>query len=301
MSEIDIMMPCYGDAALMRAAVQSVRDQTDQSWHLTVVDDGDLAEVPGWFAGLGDERITYIRNPKNLGINRNFQKCLDLATREHLVMMGSDDLMAPHYVATIQRLIAEYPEAALIQPGVVIIDGSGAESRTLVDTAKRRLYAPRVSGTEVLGGEELAISLLRGNWLYFPSLCWRREPMAKFGFRPRLEVIQDLALILDLVEQGEQLVVDESTVCFSYRRHSASESSTQAVDGRRFAEARDYFLALAGRLDEAGWPSAAKAARRHTSTRIHALTQVPIALRSGQFGNARTLAGYAVARAPRTP
>jgi glycosyltransferase involved in cell wall biosynthesis len=298
-NEIDIMMPCYGEFALLQAAVQSVREQTEQSWHLTVIDDGNHAEVPGWFAGLGDTRITYTRNAENLGINRNFQKCVDLATRDHLVMMGSDDIMAPDYVATIQRLIAEYPKAALIQPGVVIIDETGAESRTLVDTAKRRIYAPRVSGTEVLGGEKLAISLLRGNWLYFPSLCWRREPMAEFGFRPRLEVIQDLALILDLVERGEQLVVDTSSVCFRYRRHSASESSAQAVDGRRFAEAREYFLALADRLERAGWPDAAKAARRHTSTRIHALTQVPIALRAGQVGNARVLVKYAVARAPR--
>lgn len=300
MTEIDIMMPYYGDVALMRAAVESVRAQTDGSWHLTVVDDGDAAGVPQWFAELGDERITYLRNEQNLGINRNFQRCVDLATRDRVVMLGCDDLLEPHYVATVRGLIEEYPKAAIIQPGVVIIDGAGIESRTLVDTAKRRLYQPRPTArTEVLGGEDLAVSLLRGNWLYFPSLCWRREPMARFGFRPRLEVIQDLALILDLVEHGEQLVVDHSTVCFRYRRHSASESSAQAVDGRRFAEARDYFLALAERMDAAGWPRAARAARRHTSTRIHALTQVPVALRAGQVGTARTLAGYAVARAPK--
>ena len=75
---IDIMLPHYGDTALMQAAVQSVLDQTDKDWRLTVVDDGREPDVPEWFASLGDERVRYLRNEVNLGITRNFQKCVDL-------------------------------------------------------------------------------------------------------------------------------------------------------------------------------------------------------------------------------
>ena len=59
---IDVMMPYYGDVALMQAAVRSVLAQTDPDWHLTVVDDGEAAGVPEWFAQLGDPRVTYLRN-----------------------------------------------------------------------------------------------------------------------------------------------------------------------------------------------------------------------------------------------
>ena len=78
---IDILMPYYGDVALMQESVRSVLSQTDPDWHLTVVDDGEAAGVPEWFAALGDERVSYLRNPVNLGVSGNFQKCLGLARR----------------------------------------------------------------------------------------------------------------------------------------------------------------------------------------------------------------------------
>jgi len=40
MTTIDIMLPYYGDVALMQNAVRSVIAQSDPDWRLTVVDDG---------------------------------------------------------------------------------------------------------------------------------------------------------------------------------------------------------------------------------------------------------------------
>jgi GT2 family glycosyltransferase len=108
---IDVMMPYYGDVPLMQAAVRSVLAQTDQDWHLTVVDDGTEPGVPEWFAELADPRITYLRNEANLGISANFQKCLELAKRDRLTIMGCDDLLLPNYVAAVRELAASRPRA----------------------------------------------------------------------------------------------------------------------------------------------------------------------------------------------
>ena len=56
MPSIDVMMPYYGDVAMMQDAVRSVLAQDDPDWHLTVVDDGEAAGVPEWFAALDDTR-----------------------------------------------------------------------------------------------------------------------------------------------------------------------------------------------------------------------------------------------------
>lgn len=292
MPSIDIMMPYYGDVALMQLAVRSVLGQSDPDWHLTVLDDGEAAEVPQWFAELGDPRVRYRRNPVNLGVTGNFQQCVDLATRDRLVIMGSDDAMLPGYVASVRALERVRPGVGLIQPGVQVIDESGRPVSSLVDTTKRRLYAPKGEPPHLLGGEELAISLLRGNWLYFPALCWRTEAIAAVGFRPELEVIQDLALIVELVERGEELVAGGEP-SFQYRRHLSSESAKQALDGRRFDEARRYFLETADHLDAIGWSRAAAVSRRHRSARLHALTLVPTALRQHRTDSARHLVRYA--------
>ncbi|MFI9007704.1 glycosyltransferase family 2 protein [Actinosynnema sp. NPDC053489] len=293
MNDIDIMLPHYGDTSYLKIAVRSVIAQDDHDWHLTVVDDSVTDNgLPEWFDSLRDDRIDYRRNERNLGINANFQKCLDLAERDFLVIMGSDDAMLPNYVSTIRRTTRRYPDADVVQAGVEVIDHTGRVVRPLTDRVKRSLYAPDTTTPRVMAGEALAISLLRGNWTYFPSLCWRREALKDLAFRQGLSVVLDLALMLDLLERGGQLAVVPDT-CFQYRRHDASVSSSLASLGRRFTEEHDFFLDVARRMDQIGWHRAAKAARHHLSSRLHALLLLPGAVASRQTASAKLLARHA--------
>ncbi len=160
-----------------------------------------------------------------------------------------------------------------------VIDDNGRTVRPAGDRVKNH-YRPAAPRRVELTGERLAVSLLRGNWTYFPALAWRTESIAEVGFREGLEVTQDLALILDTVRAGGSLVLDP-TVAFQYRRHSGSDSSVKAVDGRRFDEERRLFRDEAVAFSALGWTSAARAARWHISSRLNALSQTPAVLRSG--------------------
>ncbi|MCC0096535.1 glycosyltransferase [Streptomyces flavotricini] len=293
MVTFDFMLPYYGDVQLMQDAVRSVLAQTDRDFRLVVIDDGKEPDVPGWFEALGDERVHYTRNEQNLGITKNFQKCVRLSEADYVVIMGCDDLLHPHYLETVRALIADNPGIGMVQPGVEVIDGTGQVAYGLADQTKRRLYAPQVKGRRLMGGEELATSVLRGNWLYFPSICWRGEALRGVNFRDEYSVIQDLALVVDLLELGEQMLIDESTTVFKYRRHAVSESSVQAFSGTRFTEAERYFSAVADRMDARGWPRAARAARFHSASRFHAITMLPGALLRGHREGLRTLAKHA--------
>ncbi|MFD4739872.1 glycosyltransferase family 2 protein [Streptomyces virginiae] len=278
MSRFEILLPYYGDVALMQDAVRSVLVQDGDDWRLTVVDDGTEPGVPEWFEQLADPRVRYLRNERNLGVTGNFNRCVELAEYEYLVLMGCDDLMHPNYLQVVRATADREPTAAMIQPGVQVIGTDGLPFDTLGDRTKRKLYAPKGPGRALLGGEELATSLLRGNWLYFPSICWRTEAVKRFGFRADLGVIQDLALVVDLLVAGESLATTPE-VCFSYRRHAESESSAKAYTGHRFEEAKRFFVETADRLDRHGWPRAAKVSRLHLSSRLHALTLLPGAAR----------------------
>lgn len=297
---VDIMLPYYGDPGLLQLAVRSVQAQDDPDWRLTVVDDGYPDDsVPRWFEGLRDERIEYRRNATNLGANGNYRRCLELIEHEVAVLMGADDLLLPNYVRTIKRVRQANPDAGIIQVGVELIDERGKPYRTIVDQAKEVLYAPRVENYRVMGGEELATSLLRGNWLYFPALAWRSEALRNKSFREGLNVVQDLALVIDLLLDGETLVVDRS-VCFQYRRHRGSDSSLRALNGDRFIEERNYFLGISQQLDAHGWHRAARAARNHVSSRLHALTVLPQAVRHRHTPGIRNLVRHAFLPGRRT-
>lgn len=69
-------------------------------------------------------------------------------------------------------------------------------------------------------------------------------------------------------------------VCFSYRRHGSSASVAKALDGTRFRGERDYFRQAEAQVRALGWRRAERAARGHVTSRLHALTLLPRAIRS---------------------
>lgn len=281
---IEIFMPFYSEPDIFREAVRSVLAQTDPRWKLVVVDDCYPHYTPDeWLASLGDDRVSYVRNEHNLGINLTFQRCVDLATEDWLTIMGNDDRLLPSYVGRMHELVALGRGVGYIQPGVEVIDADGAVSRPLPDRVKDA-YRPRIHEPTVLGGEELTRSLLRGNWTYFPSICWRRETIATRGFRPDLGVVLDLSLLLDLTADGQTMMLD-TVPAFQYRRHAASVSSWTADDGSRFVEEKSVLLRAEGVARDLGWRRAARAGRWHVSSRLSALSRLPAVLRSRRLRN----------------
>lgn len=276
---IEVTVPYWGDPTLMRQTIDSVTAQTSPHWRLTIIDDdypGDAIET--YVSWLGDDRISYRRKPENEGLVANFRSCVAVATAPLMMMLGADDRLLPCFVEDVLRASEETPAAAMFQPGVRVIDADGEPSLPLADRVKQRLLRPRSTGPLVLSGEPLAASLLHGNWLYWPSLVFRTPVIQSIDFRDDYEIILDLDLVLRLVERGEQLAVLPGT-CFEYRRHAASESSTSLLDGRRFRGEKDFFQEAAERSRALGWRRAERAARLHLTSRLHALTLAPAAIR----------------------
>lgn len=289
------MMPFYGRFDHFQQAVQSVLAQSDPDWRLVIVDDVYPDLAPGeWAQSLGDPRITYIRNEVNLRPSRNYRKCVTLMQSEFAVLMGCDDVMLPNYVQRAKELITQFPDAAIIQPGVAVIDGDGKPSRPLADRVKG-WYRFGGHGARAYSGDQLATSLLRANWTYFPSLLWRAAELRRHGFRIDLDVVQDLAMLLEITKSGGTLVVDDQE-CFQYRRHSQSVSAVTGPDGSKFAQERTLFEEAARDCEALGWKRAARAARTHLSSRLNAVTELPAAIRAGHGPGRRALLRHVFGR-----
>ena len=290
---LDVLFPFYGDVDAMKLAVRSVQEQSYQHWRLVVVDDGYPDPEPArWFAGIDDPRVSYQRNEVNLGANANYRKCLDLAIAPLMTVMGADDVMLPNHLAVITAVFDEHPRATAVQPGVVVINEHSRPVRPMSDRMKS-FYAPAGPYPLELSGQELAVSLLRGNWTYFPALAWRTDAVRAVGFRPGLDVVQDLALLLDVALSGGTLVFDPRPT-FHYRRHSAQDSAVRAIDGRRFDEEREFLTAEAKVLTQRGWDRAARVARWRLSSRLNALSLLPRAVRTARWRSLGRLGRHVV-------
>ena len=271
---LDIALPFYGDVAFMKQTVQSILNQSDPNWRLVVVDDGYPDDtLPGWFAGLQDKRIEYRRNDENLGANGNFQKCLSLLSAEYCLVMGADDLLEPNFVERINELLRTNPGISMIHPGVKVIDEKNVLISTRSDQVKRSIRESQ-GISKVLSGEPLAKSLMKGNWMYFPSIVWKTKTIQEIGFRPGFHVCQDLGLAMDLIMQGGEMALIEDDI-FRYRRHQESDSSIKAINGERFVDEKHFFDVMSQDLKKMGWRSAARAANFHATSRLHALSLIP--------------------------
>jgi hypothetical protein len=122
------------------------------------------------------------------------------------------------------------------------------------------------------------VSLMRGNWLYWPSLAFEGSAVARHSFRSDLPIILDLAFVMDMVLEGAELVVlDTETFC--YRRHDDSASSVSSQQGSRFDDEKLFYREMVARLESHGWNRAAGVARRRVISRLHELSLAPGAVR----------------------
>lgn len=287
------MFPYYGDVELMKQAARSVMGQQHQDWRLVVIDDGYPDPEPArWFAEIKDPRVSYQRNEENLGANGNYRKAVDLIEAPIAVMMGADDIMLPNYLTSVVEAFEEFPQASAVQPGVQVIDEFNRVTAPLGDRVKRAAL-PRGNGRRILGGEDLATSLLRAGWHYFPSIAWKSETIKRIGFRTEFDVVQDLALLLDIAADNGSMVLTPE-LAFLYRRHSGSDSSVRAFDGRRFDEERRFFEVEADRFGQIGWNRAARAAKFHVTSRLNAAALIARSAAGGKLGYIPKLAKHVV-------
>ncbi|QFZ16172.1 glycosyltransferase family 2 protein [Saccharothrix syringae] len=265
---IHFVVPYYLDPRFLVELVDSVRAQTSDRWRLTIVDDrypDTTAEE--YVRGLGDPRIEYVRNERNLGATGNVCKCMTLGKEEYLVVMGADDALEPRYVEVVLEAFRRHPDAVMVHPGVVVVDGQGRPTDSLADRIKRMAARSAWKHAE-LDGPAAATSLMNGNWLYVPAMAFRNDAVPRIKRLGEFGSIADLAWCIDMLIGGGTLALDQTPV-FRYRRHAESHSSLGAKNVQRFDEEQRYYAAAAEQLEEAGWHKAARAAKFHLLCRGH--------------------------------
>ena len=91
--KVSIILPTYNGAKNIQKAIQSVVDQTFIDWCLFVVDDGstdNTQNIVSSFA-LNDKRIFYVKNDKNLGIQKSLNRGVSLSFSQYIARIDDDD------------------------------------------------------------------------------------------------------------------------------------------------------------------------------------------------------------------
>jgi glycosyltransferase involved in cell wall biosynthesis len=101
--QVSFVVPCYGLAHYLVECVCSIVSQTYPHFEIIVLDDQSPDDTEaiarGIMAAHPDRRISYVRNPENLGNIRNYNKGIGLASGKYVWILSPDDrLRSPRIV-----------------------------------------------------------------------------------------------------------------------------------------------------------------------------------------------------------
>ena len=115
--------PLYNHADDLPETLESLLTQTCREFKLICVDDQSTdatGEIIQAYAAR-DPRITYIRNPRRLGMIDNWRRAFDLALEHcpdsrYFAWVSDHDIWHPRWLRTLVDVLDRYPEVVLVYP-----------------------------------------------------------------------------------------------------------------------------------------------------------------------------------------
>ncbi len=268
---LTIAIPFYRHLGYLAEAIDSVERQSDPRWRLLVCDDGGDDGAEELVARRGDRRMSYRRNPENLGMVHNWNRCIDGASTPFVTLLHADDRLSRDYAALVLAAAERHPGAAAFFCQSTIIDSRGRPAYSFAESVKRLLVPRHDPGSDlVLAGAPAVRSLMRGNFIVCPTLCLRVEDLGERRFSTAWKQVQDLELTTGLLMDGGRLVGVRHPA-YEYRRHAESSTARQTASLLRFDEEVRLFDQVAERAEELGWTEVARVARRKRIVSLHLL------------------------------
>jgi glycosyltransferase involved in cell wall biosynthesis len=109
-----IMIPAYNCIQYLKYAIISVlnEDEGIDKMQIEVIDDYSTdGDVKALVKEIGNGRVGYFRQEKNVGSIRNFESCISRSTGHWIHILHGDDMIKPGFYKEIEYLFKTFPEA----------------------------------------------------------------------------------------------------------------------------------------------------------------------------------------------
>ncbi len=166
---VSFVVPCYKLAHLLPECIESILSQSYEDFEILIMDDRSPDATPEVARSFTDRRIRYIRNDRNLGHLRNYNKGISLSRGQYVWLISADDyLRRPYVLDRYVRLLDQHPTV-----GYAFCPGYGVHEGT--ETSLLGYHSRRWSRDRIFRGHVLLRTLLRSNYVLAPSGIVRRE------------------------------------------------------------------------------------------------------------------------------
>ncbi|HYF67775.1 MAG TPA: glycosyltransferase [Ohtaekwangia sp.] len=168
-----VMIPVYNAGRYLEQTLNSVLGQAlpEGEMQIEVVDDCSTdINVQAIVRDIGQGRVSYYRQPYNVGSLRNFETCLNLSKGYYIHILHSDDLVHPGFYEHLGSLFDTYPHIGAAFSRFKQIDENGAT------TALQDIEAPVAC---VL--ENWLLRLAEKRRIHYASIAVKRDVYEDLG------------------------------------------------------------------------------------------------------------------------
>jgi glycosyltransferase involved in cell wall biosynthesis len=110
---VTVAMVTYNSAPYVRTAIASVLNQSYRNFELIIGDDNSKDNTWEIVNSYGDARIRTYRNAQNLTQYPNRNRAMDLAQGKYIVYIDGDDVIYPHGLEFMVRMLEAFPECGM--------------------------------------------------------------------------------------------------------------------------------------------------------------------------------------------
>ena len=210
--EISVIMSVYNGETYLREAIESVINQTFESWELIIINDcstDSTGEILDEFAAK-DERIKVHPNEVNLRLPTSLNKAISLCSGKYIARMDADDICLPDRLQKQYKFMEENQDVAL--------------SSCRFMTVKNGIYMSGGAGGRC-DNEALRTMLLVANPILHPGVIAKAEVMKKFNYDTTLTCTEDLELWTRMAMENQKIEILPECLLI-YRLHDKQITST---------------------------------------------------------------------------
>jgi glycosyltransferase involved in cell wall biosynthesis len=130
---LSVGLPVYNSASYLAESIEALLGQTYDEFELIISDNAstdETAEICRHYQKL-DSRVSYHRQPVNVGLAPNHNFVVDKARGELFKWAAGDDLYGRDLLKLCVEAMDEYPQVVLAHSWTAMIDGTGAVTKAL--------------------------------------------------------------------------------------------------------------------------------------------------------------------------
>ena len=260
-ASITVCVPTRNRAGALHQTLLAMQRQTVPYDEMIVGDDASEDATRETVEGLRDDRIRYVRHPRNIGLYQNWNDLIGRASGDYICIYHDHDWYLPEILQKSRQLLDQRADVAFVHTALLFVDATDS----LVN-ADIRPFPPVMCGANLR-------RMLACDWcspIMAATVMARRDAYRSVGpYRPdRYGLVCDKHMWFQLAQVGNVGYVAEPQALIRTREKGRGTARFSWANEWGALHMREEEIAEAFAHDDAARAKAARHLRREASTRF---------------------------------